>query len=167
MRVSANYFRTLRSSFFLGRDFLPGEDQEGKNHVVILTHKFWSHLGADPNLVGHTIRIEGEAYTVVGVLQPGIADRDIFEMAMPLVFTIEEMQHGSIYLVAIGRLNTGVSIQQAREDVGAIAARLAPSSSVDAQASASVRPLSELAILRQVRIYSARRTCMGSIREAR
>ena len=52
MRVTANYFHTLGSSFFLGRDFLPGEDQEGKNHVVILTHKLWSHLGADPNWLG-------------------------------------------------------------------------------------------------------------------
>ena len=59
MRITANYFRTLGSPFFLERDFLSGEDQEGTNHVVILTHKLWSHLGADPNLVGHTMRIDG------------------------------------------------------------------------------------------------------------
>jgi putative ABC transport system permease protein len=144
MRVTANYFHTLGSPFFLGRDFLPGEDQEGKNHVVILTHKLWSHLGADPKLVGHTMRIDGKPYTVVGVLQPGIADRDIFEMAMPLVFTPEELQHGSVYLVAIGRLKNGVSIQQAQDDVGAIMAHLAPSNPMDAQIkSTSVRPLRE------------------------
>ena len=144
MRVTANYFHTLGSPFSLGRDFLPGEDQEGKNRVVILTHKLWSHLGADPNVVGHTMRIDGEPYTVVGVLQPGIADRDIFEMAVPLVFTPEELQNGSVYLVAIGRLKNGVSIQQGQEDVGAIAAHLTPSNSMDAQLkSASVRPLRE------------------------
>ncbi len=144
MRVTANYFRTLRNSFFLGRDFLPGEDQEGKNHVVILTHKLWSHLGGDPNLVGHTMRIDGEPYTVVGVLQPGIADRDIFEMAVPLVFTPEELQQGSVYLVAIGRLKNGVNIQQAQEDVGAISAHFTPSDPMDGQIkSASVRPLRE------------------------
>lgn len=144
MRVTANYFRTLGSPFFLGRDFLPGEDQEGQNHVVILTHKLWSHLGADPNLVGHTMRIDGKPYTVVGVLQPGIADRDIFEMAMPLVFAPEELQHGPVYLVAIGRLKNGVSIQQAQDDVGAIMAHLTPSNPTDAQIkSASIRPLRE------------------------
>jgi putative ABC transport system permease protein len=58
MRVTANYYRTLGNSLFLGRDFLPSEDQEGKNHVVILTHKLWSHLGANPRLVGHAIHIE-------------------------------------------------------------------------------------------------------------
>ena len=144
MRVTANYFHTLGSSFFLGRDFLPGEDQEGKNHVVILTHKLWSHLGADPKLVGHTVRIDGEPYTVVGVLQPGIADRDVFEMATPLVFTPQEWQNGSVYLVAVGRLKNGISIQQAQDDVAAIMAHVAPGNPADAQfRSTSVRPLRE------------------------
>ena len=144
MRVTANYFHTLGSSFFLGRDFLPGEDQEGENHVVILTHKLWSHLGADPKLVGHTMRIDGNPYTVVGVLQPGIADRDIFEMAMPLVFTPEELQNNSVYLVAVGRLKNGVSIQQAQDDVSAIVAHVVPSNPTDALLkSTSVRPLRE------------------------
>ena len=142
LRVTANYFRTLGSPFFLGRDFLPDEDQEGKSHVVILTHKLWSHLGADPNLIGHTMRIDGNPYTVVGVLQPGIADRDIFEMAMPLVVSPEELRNGSVYLVAIGRLKNGVSMQQAQDDVGAIMAHFAPVNPPDAQVnSASVRPL--------------------------
>jgi putative ABC transport system permease protein len=144
MRVTANYFHTLGSSFFLGRDFLPGEDQEGKSHVVILTHKLWSHLGADLKLVGHTVPIDGKPYTVVGVLQPGIADRDVFEMATPLVFTPEEWQNGSVYLVAIGRLKNGVSLQQAQDDVGAIMAHVALGNPADAQLrSTSVRPLRE------------------------
>jgi putative ABC transport system permease protein len=144
MRVTANYFHTLGSPFFLGRDFLPDEDQEGKNHVVILTHKLWTHLGADPKLVGHTMRIDGKPYTVVGVLQPGIADRDIFEMAMPLVFTPEELRNGSAHLVAVGRLKNGMSIQQAQDDIGAIVAHVAPSNPTDAQIkSTSVRPLRE------------------------
>ena len=144
MRVTANYFHTLGSPFFLGRDFLPGEDQEGKNQVVILTHKLWSHLGADPKFVGHTMRIDGKPYTVVGVLQPGIADRDIFELAMPLVFTPQELQNGSVYLVVIGRLKNGISIRQAQDDVAAITAHVTPSNPTDAQIkSASVRPLRE------------------------
>ena len=79
------------------------------------------------------MRIDGKPYTVVGVLQPGIADRDIFEMAMPLVFTPEELQNGSVYLVAVGRLKNGMSIQQAQEDIGAIMAHVAPSNPTDAQ----------------------------------
>jgi len=144
MRVTTNYFHTLGSPFFLGRDFRPGEDQEGQNHVVILTHKLWSHLGADRSLVGHTMPIDGKPYTVIGVLQPGVADRDIFEMAVPLVISPQEMQSGSVYLVAIGRLKNGVSIQQAENNLDAIMAHLAPNNSMDAQITgASVRPLRE------------------------
>ncbi len=144
MRVTANYYGTLGASFFLGRDFLSDEDQSGRNHIVILTHKLWSHLGADPNVVGHTLRIEGEPYTVVGVLQPGVADRDIFQMAVPLVFTPEELHHGSLNLVVVGRLKTGVSMHQAQERMSALMAHLAPSEAKsDAENSATVRPLRE------------------------
>lgn len=61
---------------FLGRYFLPEEGQDGREHVVILTHKFWLKLGADRHIVGTTLRLNDEPYTVVGVQQPGSADRD-------------------------------------------------------------------------------------------
>jgi putative ABC transport system permease protein len=125
MRVTSNYYRTLGSSFFLGRDFLPDEDHEGRNHVVILTHKLWEHLGADPNLVGHTLRVDGELYTVVGILQPGIADRDIFQMAVPLVFTPEELRQDNLSLVVAGRLRPDFTVSQAQESMDAVAAHLA------------------------------------------
>jgi ABC-type branched-subunit amino acid transport system substrate-binding protein len=63
-------------------------------------------------------------------------------MAIALVLTTEELQHGSVYLVAIGRLKTGISIQQAQDDVDAIMAHVAPSNPTDGQIkSASARPL--------------------------
>jgi MacB-like periplasmic core domain len=62
-QVTSNYYGTLGSSFFMGRDFLPEEGQEGKNHVVILTHQLWQHLGSDPNLVGHTIPVDGALHS--------------------------------------------------------------------------------------------------------
>ena len=56
----------------MGRDFLPEEDQPGKDHVVVLTNRFWMRrFGADRDIVGRPIRINGEPYTVVGVLPPG------------------------------------------------------------------------------------------------
>ncbi len=125
MRVTSNYYRTLGSSFFLGRDFLPDEDHAGRNHVIILTHKLWEHLGADPNLVGHTLRVDREPYTVVGVLQAGIADRDVFQMAVPLVFTPEELRQDALSLVVAGRLRPDFSVTQAQESMDAVAAHLA------------------------------------------
>ena len=145
MRVSANYYRTLGESFFLGRDFLDEEERDGKNHVVILTHKLWIHLGADPQVIGHTLRVNGEPYTVVGVLQPGIADRDIFQLAVPLVFTPEELQHHDpVYLVVVGRLRPGATITQAQDEMNAIAAH-SPRSDTNSAQAATVRisPLRE------------------------
>src|ERR1035438_6707825 len=52
---------------FLGRYFLPEEGVEGKNHVVILTHKLWVKLGSNKNIIGTTMRLDGQPYTVVGV----------------------------------------------------------------------------------------------------
>ncbi len=56
---------------FLGRYFLPEEGQAGHDHVVILTHKLWLKLGADRKIVGTTLRLDGEPYTVVGVQAAG------------------------------------------------------------------------------------------------
>jgi hypothetical protein len=60
---------------FLGRYFLPQEGEAGHEHVVILTHKLWLKLGADRKIIGTTLRLNGEPYTVVGVQAPGDQDR--------------------------------------------------------------------------------------------
>ncbi len=60
----------------LGRDFLPEEGEPGRDRVVILSNRFWSkHFGADREIIGKEIRMNGEPYTVVGVMPPGMHDR--------------------------------------------------------------------------------------------
>ncbi len=61
--------------FQMGRDMLPEEAVDGRDHVVVLTNKLWQRLGADPNIVGRQITLDQKQYTVVGVLKPGMADR--------------------------------------------------------------------------------------------
>ena len=119
------YFNMLGLPFFLGRDFLPEEGVDGKDHEVILTHKLWSHLGADPKLVGHTMRVNGEPYTVVGVLAPGIFDRSQAQIAVPLAFKPEQLNHDFHWLVAMGRLKPGVTLQQAQADMDSVANHIA------------------------------------------
>ena len=88
----------LGNPLFLGRNFLPEEGEAGKEHVVILTHRLWQHLGANPKIVGQTMQINGEPYTVVGVLAPGTADRWDWELIVPLVFKPEQLSdHDSRY----------------------------------------------------------------------
>jgi putative ABC transport system permease protein len=125
VQVTAGYYNMLGLPFFLGRDFLPEEGVDGKNHVVILTHKLWSHLGADPKIVGRPMQINGEPYTVVGVLEPGLFDRDQAQLTVPLVFKPEQVNHDFHWLLSIGRLKPGVTVKQAQDDMDAVSLRIA------------------------------------------
>ena len=68
---------------FLGRYFLPEEGRAGHEHVAILTHKLWLKLGADRKIIGTTLRLDNEPYTVVGVQAPGDADRGENQLPCP------------------------------------------------------------------------------------
>ncbi len=108
----------------LGRDFLPEEDQPGKNRVVILSNRLWSlHFGADPTLVGKDIRMNGEPFTVVGILPPGIYDRFNSQFWIPLAFP-EQVNHNSPTMLVMARLKDGVSLEQAQAEMNGIAAQL-------------------------------------------
>jgi putative ABC transport system permease protein len=124
-QVTPGYYNMLGRPFFLGRDFLPEEGVAGRDHVVILTHKLWSHLGADPKLVGQSMRINGEPYTVVGVLEPGLEDRGDAQVTVPLVFKPEQINHDFHWLLSIGRLKPGVTVQQAQADMDSVAVHIA------------------------------------------
>ena len=78
-QVSASFLRILRVPPLLGRGFAPDADQLGHdNKVVVIAHRLWQRrFGADTNIVGQTIRLNNESYTVVGVLSPkALVDED-------------------------------------------------------------------------------------------
>ena len=105
----------------LGRDFLPEEGQVGRDHVVILRHKLWvRRFGSRPDIVGSHIRINGEQYTVVGVLPPGQQDRMNDDIIAPLAFKPEQVNHDFHWLLVMGRLKDGVTIKQAQADMDAV-----------------------------------------------
>ncbi len=110
---------------FLGRYFLPEEGQAGHEHVVILTHKLWLKLGADRKIVGTTLRLDGEPYTVVGVQAQGDADRGENQLTVPLVFKPEQLNHDFHWLLAMGRMKPGVTLQQAQQNMDAVTAHIA------------------------------------------
>jgi len=124
-QVTPGFYKMFGRPFFLGRDFLPEEGIDGKSHVVILTHKLWSHLGADRKLVGQSMRINGEPYTVVGILSPGLDDRGDSQLAVPLVFKPEQLNHDFHWLLSIGRLKPGVTVQQAQANMDSVALHIA------------------------------------------
>ncbi len=124
-QVTAGFYKMFGRPFLMGRDFLPEEGVEGRDHVVILTHKLWAHLGSDPKIIGQSMRINSEPYTVVGVLSPGLDDRSNSQLAVPLVFKPEQLNHDFHWLLSIARLKPGVTVQQAQADMDSVATHIA------------------------------------------
>ena len=127
VRVSPSYYDLSRIKPMLGRTFLPEEDQYGRDHVVILSHDLWvNHFGEDRSIVGRTIRLDNEPYTVVGVMPAGsVFDRTAFQIAKPMGFAPFEMTRSLHWLGAFARLKPGVTVQQARAQMDALAAQYA------------------------------------------
>ena len=102
--VTPGYYDMIGIPFMLGRNFLPEEGTPGKDHVVLLTYRLWKKLGADRDIIGHSLRMNGEPYTVVGVAAPGPLDRIQFDLVVPLAFNPEQINHKRRWLMAMGRL---------------------------------------------------------------
>ncbi|MGE0887196.1 MAG: ABC transporter permease [Blastocatellales bacterium] len=130
--VSANFFQTLGAEAAKGRTFATGEDTEGKNRVLVLSHGFWQRrFGGDPNILNKTLSLNGENYTVVGVMPEGFQfGRElgmIIDLWRPIVFTPDQLSSNSItneFLMVIGRLRQGVTQEQAQTEMKSIAANL-------------------------------------------
>ena len=118
-------YRMMGNTFQLGRDFLPEEGIEGKNHVVVLMNKTWRRLGADPHVIGKQIMLDQKPYTVVGVLSGGQADRLNQDLIVPLVFKPEQLNHDFHWLLVMGRLKDGVTIRQAQADMDTVTKHIA------------------------------------------
>jgi len=110
---------------FMGRYFLPEEGVAGREHVVILTHKLWLKLGANPNIIGTTLRLNDEPYIVVGVQQAGAYDRGQAQITVPLVFKPEQVNHDFHWLLVMGRLKPGFTLKQAQQNMDAVTAHIA------------------------------------------
>ena len=123
--VTPGYFRMLGLPLFLGRGFLPEEGQPGRDHEVILAHKMWKRLGSDPHIIGKPLTLNSAPYTVVGVLPEGFFDRGMGDIAVPLAFKPEQVNHDFHWLVAMGRMKPGITRAQAQADMDAVAARIA------------------------------------------
>jgi putative ABC transport system permease protein len=111
-----------------GRDFLDEEGTAGKDKVAILSNRLWrDRFGADPAIVGRTIRVDGTPHSVVGILGAGPGDLHIYQIWLPMVFSAEDLdpRNPGHRLTVIGRLKPGVSVEQANAAMGTIHERLA------------------------------------------
>ena len=125
--VSAEFFSTLQVQPMLGRAFTPDEDQQGKNHVVILTYGLWkSRFAADPNIAGQSVNLDGQPYIVAGVMGPKFRFPGWAQYWTPMGWTDKQRAvRGEHHYLAIARLKTNIAIPQAQAEMTAISTRLA------------------------------------------
>jgi putative ABC transport system permease protein len=128
IRISANAFQMLGVEAAAGRPLLAEDDQPDKGRVVVLTHGLWRRrFGEDRGLIGKTLTLNGDSYTVVGVLPADfVIPNTDFELAVPLRMEADPRRNerGSNFLRVFARLKPGVTIQQARADLSSITDRL-------------------------------------------
>jgi putative ABC transport system permease protein len=130
--VTANVFPMLRAEPMIGRVFTPDEDKPGGNRVVVLSYDLWQRrFGADRDVVGKTLNLDGQLYTMIGVMPPGFAfyPSPIYraDLWMPLGLFVNNWmgnRNARPGIYAVGRLKDGVTIEQARTEMETIAARL-------------------------------------------
>lgn len=126
-KVSASYFKVLGVVAALGRTFSDGEDEVGKDREVVLSNRIWqSRFGGERKVIGREITLDAKNYTIIGVLPANSEfDRSWGAMWLPLAFTPANMTRNYHWLYAIGRLEPGVTLEQARGQMDAIGARIA------------------------------------------
>src|ERR1044072_8055676 len=137
------FFAMRGLPLFLGRNFLPEEGEVGRDHVVIMSHNVWTkYFNSNRDLIGKDIRMNGEHYTVVGVLPPGMHDRLSSQLWVPLTFRPEEINHDSRFMPVMAGLKDGVTIDQAQAEMNGIAAQLqSEQPKTNANRGVSVEPL--------------------------
>ncbi len=126
--VSADFFQMIGTGPVIGRAFVSGEDEAGAERVAIVNHIVWrDRFGADPNLVGQTLTLNGQFFTVVGIMPEGFrfpySDVDVW---MPIQhYPYLSPDRGAASVEVMGRLKSGVTLPQAQAEMETIAGQLA------------------------------------------
>lgn len=130
--VSFNYFEIVGVRTAAGRFFLPEEDRTAGTHpVVVLSHEMWTRrFDGDPALIGQTIRLNNLPYTVVGVAEPGFTGTTFMgaDLWVPMAMDAHVRaadrslrdRHEAVWMTSVARLKPDVTVQQARDELGAI-----------------------------------------------
>jgi putative ABC transport system permease protein len=123
--VTASFFSVLGVAPALGRALVPEDDRVGAARVVVLSDALWRNaFGSAPDVVGRSIVLDGESYTVVGVMPRGFAyprGAELWTPIVPAVGAAIAEDAGVWWMSGLGRLAPGVSLEDARREMGALA----------------------------------------------
>jgi putative ABC transport system permease protein len=123
--ITSDLFPALSIPLAFGRSFLPEEDRPGVSGVVILSYGLWQRrFGSNPDVVGHSVMIDGRDHTVVGIAAPNLWVFGHVDLWVPLAMDPGQAGRRDNFLFVVGRMKPGVSLDQARAEMNAISARL-------------------------------------------
>jgi len=121
VRSTDNFFQVFGVQPLLGRTFLPGEQQDGKNEIVVLGYDAWQrYFNGDRSILGSSVKLDGRAFTVVGVMPAGFRYPLGQHNAVYIPRLIDEgwmSRRGAHWLRTVGRIQEGVTLEQARADL--------------------------------------------------
>ena len=121
MAVTADFFRVLKLQPLVGRTFLAGEDAPGGPAVAVMSHSLWKgRFGADPNIVGRVLTLNGKPFTVIGVAPPGLNADLTSDLWTPLRLT-EETGGGGNNTTVLARVRPDMTMAQVQADLQVVA----------------------------------------------
>jgi putative ABC transport system permease protein len=148
---SDNFFQVFGVQPLLGRTYLPGEEQDGKNQVVVLSYEAWqTYFGGDRNVLNRTVKMDGVAYTIIGVMPAGfrypLSMRNV--IYTPRLIDKPWMQNrGTHWMRTVARIKDGVTLEQAQADLQHVFADLARAyPNTDAGRTVHLQPLAQAVV---------------------
>ncbi len=118
LRISAGYLPTLGVAPLLGRNFTHAEDLPGAAPTAILSEAFWRRaFAADPHILGRTLHLNGDPYTVIGVMRASFATADVTDLWQPLHLSSADPGYIGYNFQLIARLKPGVPLAQAASEL--------------------------------------------------
>ncbi len=125
--VAPRFVDVWRTEPLIGRGFTPADSQPGAAPVVLVTHRYWTtKLESDPHVLERVVRVGEQAIPIVGVMPESFRfpDRDV-DLFTPTIYEPFVLGRGNLWMRGFGRLEPGVSVEQARADLEVIQRRLA------------------------------------------
>jgi predicted permease len=149
IHVTEGYFRLFGAQAILGRTFTPQEDSPHSGRTVVLSHGFWQRrFGGDRDVVGKSLLLGNEPYTIVGVIGKEFFSDPDADIWLPFQFEPESNNHNQSFQVA-GRLKPGIGLKQANAQMRLATEeyyRIYPTPSPDERARFAVEPMRDLII---------------------
>jgi putative ABC transport system permease protein len=123
--VSSGFLSVLQVKPVLGRDFLATEEHTGNDHVALVSQAFWKErLGGDPGWIARTLTINGQTFTVVGILPAGFRYVMMERAQIFIPLNLENTSRGENFMSVIGRIKPNVSLRRAQSEMDSIARSL-------------------------------------------